>query len=405
MRGFMVLAAVASLTVAADADVPTIDAGSVTMTQRGQQRARIAYSLSGAPAIVTVDIRTNGVSVGAANLISLSGDVNRLVETDGRHTLTWNVYEDLPGLLITDESLTAVVTAWRPECPPDYLAANLSGTKEIRYYTSAEAVPGGVTNDLYKTEWLLMRKIHACNKTFRMGAPAAEPGVSSYAEDVHFVTLTNDFYIGVYPVTQRRGALVGADLSACTFTNREDSAFRPVNGGCFRSLYGDLCNSRAKRPTLDSLLRKIHDATGLDINAPSEAQWEFACRAGTATSLYTGLDIENTTTSERLGRIAWYAGNAEGETHPVGLKEPNAFGLYDMQGNVCEVVRDRFVDNLDERDGVDPLITDGNGGILFKGGSFEKSSGQCRISCRVAENGGWRAASPSYGARCLITLP
>lgn len=396
---------VAALAMAGVAQaVPTIDAKSVTFEQKGAKRAKITYSLTDAPAIVTVDIRTNGVSIGAANFTSLAGDVNKLVTIDGTHTLTWNVYEDWPDCKITDRSLTAVVTAWSPSYPPDYMAADLSGTKDVSYYVSAEALPGGVSNDLYKTDKLLMRKIHACNKTFRMGAPTKELGNDPWTEQPHIVVLTNDFWIGVYPITQRQRFLACGNLDGCTCTDRPDSPMRPANGGSFKTLYGDACHSYATRPSLNSLLMKMRDVTGLDLDAPTEAQWEFACRAGVGTSLYSGWDIEDVTTSDRLDAIGWYDGNSDGETHPVGLKAPNAFGLFDLQGNVAEVVKDGFADNLPSRNCVNPLVTDGNGQV-FKGGSFADTPKKCRISQRWSGSAvAWGAVDPSYGARCAMTI-
>lgn len=395
---------VAALAMAGVAQaVPTIDANSVTFEQKGAQRAKITYSLTGAPAIVTVDIRTNGVSIGAANFTSLSGDVNKLVTIDGTHTLTWNVYEDWPDCKITDESLTAVVTAWSPSYPPDYMALDLSGAKGTLYYTCAESLPGGVSNALYKTDKLLLRKIHAADKTFRMGAPTTELGTSNWREYPHLVTLTADFWLGVYPITQRQQFLACGNVNQCTCTDAADSALRPANNGSCQIFRGQLDGTNRNKPTSDSVLGKLRTLTGADLDVPTEAQWEFACRAGAGTSLYTGWDVEDATTSARLDEIGWYKGNSNEETHPVGLKKPNAFGLYDMLGNVSNLVLDNYRDGDSNKTWVtDPIFLSGTA-TLFRGGGFTSVPTGCRAATR-SWNVGWSAQNAIYGLRVASSI-
>ena len=382
------------------AAAPQIGQGSVTLSQRGSQRISVTYSLTGGPAVVTVDFQTNGVSVGAARFTSLEGDVNQRV-ANGEHSLTWNVLEDWPEFKVTDNSLTAVVTAWTDDCPPDYMALDLTGTVGTRYYTCAEAVPGGVTNYLYKTDRLLMRKIPACNKTFRMGSPAADLGHSS-TETPHLVTFTKDFWLGVYPVTQRQQLLAHGNIDQCTFTNEADSATRPANGGSNKIFRNN--TSVAGNPNSPSVLRSLRSVTGMNLDLPTEAQWEFACRAGVDAALYSGWDLDGTTTSDRLGELAWYAGNSGGETHPVGRKAPNAFGLYDMLGNVRELVLDQFSDPQSYNPTTDPVVATGNGQI-YKGGSFNDPSGSCRTAGRwTGSSISWSSTSPMYGFRCAMNI-
>ncbi|MGD0092422.1 MAG: formylglycine-generating enzyme family protein [Planctomycetota bacterium] len=84
----------------------------------------------------------------------------------------------------------------------------------------------------------------------------------------------------------------------------------------------------------EEFCKKIAEKTGQAVRLPTEAEWEFACRAGTTTTYYSG-DADTD-----LGRVAWHGGNSDMTTHPVGQKEPNAFGLYDMLGNVREWCQD-----------------------------------------------------------------
>lgn len=377
---------------------PEIEKGSVELVQRGNRRIAVSYTLSGGPAVVTVDFLTNGVSVGAARFRSLEGAVNARVPS-GANTLYWNVAADWPEFKVTDNSLTAVVTAWADTCPPDYMALDLTGNGGTNYYVSADAVPGGVKSDIYKTTKLLMRKISAANRTFRMGAPRFEPGYST-THKARMVTLTEDFYIGVYPFTQGQQMLVCGNVDQCTFTGEEDSPLRPANGGSNKIFRNNADVS--SNPRSGSVLRAIRTVTGMPVDLPTEAQWEYACHAGVGASLYSGWDLEDLTTSARLGELAWYAGNSGGETHPVGMKEANAFGLYDMLGNVGELVLDQFTDSS-HAPLTDPLFN-GNGHI-YKGGAFDDIASACRPACRWTGSAiGWSKTDPAHGFRCALVI-
>ena len=95
-----------------------------------------------------------------------------------------------------------------------------------------------------------------------------------------------------------------------------------------------------------ALLKSIPEASGMSASLPTEAQWEYACRAGTTTRYYWGDD------ESKLGDYAWYSGNSKGGTQPVGQKLPNKWGLCDMVGSVWEMCGDRYAEKLPG--GVDP---------------------------------------------------
>ncbi|RKY30134.1 MAG: formylglycine-generating enzyme family protein [Candidatus Omnitrophota bacterium] len=132
---------------------------------------------------------------------------------------------------------------------------------------------------------------------------------------VHKVTITKTFYIGIYPVTQ-------AEYEAIMGTN--SSEFRgniiPV---------GLVTWYEAKE-----FCRRLSEKEGRTYRLPTEAEWEYACRAGTTTEYYWGDSID--------GRYAWYNDNSARQIHPVGQKLPNAWGLYDMLGNVYEWCEDWY---------------------------------------------------------------
>ena len=126
---------------------------------------------------------------------------------------------------------------------------------------------------------------------------------------------TKPFYIGKFEVTQAQYQQIMQ-----VNPSRQVGADNPVEHMSWNSA--------------SAFCAKVSDLTGLPVRLPTEAEWEYACRAGTSTLSYLG------DTDDDLAKAAWYRENSEGGPHPVGQKEPNAFGLYDMLGNVWEMCED-----------------------------------------------------------------
>ena len=369
--------AVVGLIMAATAE-PVVKASSVTMAQSGDT-VTISYEIENEPGVVTVDIQTNGVSIGGQYLTHFAGDVNRLVDV-GQHTMTWKPRKAWPGEKIVD-GVTAVVTVWATNAPPDYMAVHLVAAETVRYYADKESVPFGVTNDMYKTDWLLMRKIPAANVSWRMGSPTTETGRFEKREKARLVTLTNDFYIGVYPCTQRQYELIHGDRPS-SFNNNAYYATRPVQKIDYVSLRG--ATPTYDWPTTDfavdpngffGLLRKLSGINTFDL--PGDAEWEFACRAGTGTSIY-GSSLAAIACQGRTQSPGADVDTTKG-TDAVGNYEPNAFGLYDMIGNVWEYCRDWFQETTTD---FDPLT-----------GPTASSGNSTGNGCRIGRGGAWYRTS------------
>ncbi|NCS24498.1 MAG: SUMF1/EgtB/PvdO family nonheme iron enzyme [Microcystis aeruginosa BS13-02] len=235
-----------------------------------------------------------------------------------------------------------------------------------------EKLPNGVTLEM----------VSLSAGQFLMGSPDSDPDAQSSEQPQHQVQV-NSFAIGKYPVTQAQyQALMGTNPSR--FKNNLQN---PVEMVSWRDA--------------QVFCQKLSQITGKIYRLPTEAEWEYACRAGTTTRFYFGDD------ANQLGDYAWYSGNSQGKTHPVGQKKPNAWGLYDMSGNVWEWCED------DWHSSYTGVPEDGSAWILknnnrcqspkcLRGGSWFFYPNYCRSANRLRNipgydnlNGGFRVACVS----------
>lgn len=403
------LSAVLGLQPSAGAGVnPIVDSVSHSIDASGRTLT-VNYALSGGDAIVTADILTNGVSIGSANLTHFIGDVNRKVAV-GSRSASWRADRGWTGNLGQDVSVE--LTVWPLDNPPDYLAVDLSVPSNNFYYVNAESVPHGVTNVLYKTEVLLMRRIPAANARFRMGATASEStmfsGGRETTETAHQVTLTNDYYIGVYELTQRQLARFG-DAEALVRNCDPYGDSYPVNKYKYQDLRGSTKIWPDDGHELDDGcgLDQLRRHSGLMFDLPTDAQWEFAARAGTGFMLPTGKDIlDKNNADANLIETAWCSGNADGGTHIVGMKEPNAWGLYDVVGNVWEFCLDKPYSSaaMSADEVVEPAGSENrnNNNRVRRGGSFSEGYKYCRLSCRHYSGIGQSDANNGFRLWCPV---
>ena len=371
----------------------------------------------------------------------------------GSRSLVWHPDKSWPNQKFGASdgiALTAVVTAWATNDPPMYLAADLvSGG--VKYYTCAEAVPGGVQDILYKTTSVLMRRIYARGKTFVMGSPSDEPGhfvssASDHREDQHEVTFDNDYYIGVYEVTQRQWWLVTGGHKPSWHTNATCWAERPVENVSHAMVRHNKYDTNARNPDLyypaapygQSFLGLLRTRSGgLAFDLPSAAQWEYACKAGNGDFKWgdgtpidgnlqgvSGVDDEDPAFNE-IGRNAYNnatkqysadssasaTSNANADrtcgTDIVGNYRPNSWGLYDMHGNVYEFCNDPF-----GNDGTSNIVfANTYGGVpvsasgkyrVRKGGSFQRGPFRHRAAFQLSVDA--TAVNQDTGVRLAITL-
>jgi formylglycine-generating enzyme required for sulfatase activity len=301
--------------------------------------------------------------------------------------------------------------------PGDYMVIDLSGGPSATSYPVSylSVVPSGGWTDTDKTTTLVMRKIPA--GTFIMGSPTNELGRFAH-ETQHTVMLTQDFYIGVFEVTQRQWELVMGNKPSY-FTNATYYASRPVECVSYFDIRENPANSaitpnwpQSSQVHADSFMGKLRAKTGLStFDLPTESQWEYACRAGTSTALNSGYNLTNTDSDPRMDVVGRYSfnggrgytqnGDTSVATAKVGSYLPNAWGLYDMHRNVWEWCLDWY--------GAYPGMVENpvgaaSGSIrVGRGGSWDDFARGCRSAYRIYFAPDYRYSF--IGFRAARTLP
>ncbi len=211
---------------------------------------------------------------------------------------------------------------------------------------------------------------------FMMGS---EDGRSN-ERPVHRVRITQGFWMGRHEVTQ-------AQWQAVMGTN--PSSFQGMDHPVENVSWNDS----------QEFMGRLSEIVGYEFRLPTEAEWEYACRAGTETAYYFG------DAPDRLDRFAWYRDNSGNSTQPVGEKRANIWGLHDMHGNVWEWCLDWYDEEFYARSPVeDPVNTTPGSFRVVRGGSWDDGDWNCRSTHRV-----WSA--PTYFDRSLgfrvvsVTLP
>ena len=199
--------------------------------------------------------------------------------------------------------------------------------------------------------------------SFRMGDLT---GVG-YEKPITTVKLTKGFWLGKYPVTQGEYlAFMGQNPS-----HFKDSGYRaPVD----KVNWNDAVEFCRRLTIQEQAEDRLPD--GYEYALPTEAQWEYACRAGSQG------DYCYRSSEDELGDYGWYGGNSDGQTHPAGQKKPNQWGLYDMHGNVWEWCQDNWGDKLRGGEQTDYSGSKGGSNRVYRGGGWDDGAWFCRCSCR-----------------------
>ena len=353
---------------------PSVVPGSVTVSQDADTHAlAVRYVLADGPAIVTFELKRGGETVDAGRFLRVTGDVNKLVSGDAEHGFVVEAADDLGALTVTVE-----VSAWDVSDPPDYMVADLMVPNTVNYYASSNAIPGGLFgNDANFETRMVFKRVFARGQTFTMGSPTTESGRGSNDREAqHQVTLTKDFYLGVFEVTQAQFLFLKGGVAAIGtgraakdtpfyFYNEALWAHRPADNVSYNEIRHSATkagNDAARYPNgpgEGSWLKAMRDRTGLAVDLPGEAQWEYACKAGTGDKCWNnGKSFSASIWNASIcnGRVQQTGGGTKNSTSQgdaytngtavVGSYEPSLWGFYDMHGNVAEFCVDWYAADI-----------------------------------------------------------
>lgn len=193
---------------------------------------------------------------------------------------------------------------------------------------------------------------------FLMGATEEEQFSDRDERPVHQVNIEYEFYIGTYEVTQDQW-----------------EAVMGTNPSHFKG--NDLPVEKVSWLDVQTFIGKLNKMEGTDkYRLPTEAEWEYATRAGTNTAFSFGND------ESKLSEYGWYDGNSEEKTYPVGMKQANPWGMYDVHGNVAEWVLDEYHTNYQKAPADGSEWTGGVGKWVIRGGNWNSAESECHSASR-----------------------
>jgi len=308
-----------------------------------------------------------------------------------------------PGSKLHDRGFRVVLAPSR-----DYLVVDLTAGKDAKGYPVTKlngAPPDLLTNkegpngtNKYQTTHLVLRRIPRGTST--VGSPKTEFGrhpKRPKCEPITKTRTTRDLFAGVFEVTQAQyERVMGADPSE--FEGRPEN---PVDSVSWNDVRGGTWPKG--KPAAETFLGRLSARTGRECDLPTSAQWEGLCRAGWDTGLNNGKEL----TAEKgldtaLDEVAWYEGNSGKTTHPVGEKAANAWGLYDMHGNVWEWCLDWF-EEVPVVTGPDPAGPATGEARTRRGGSWGSQPCYCRSA--FSWNNGPEERHPVIGFRVVMLPP
>lgn len=354
------------------------EVSNVQASQRmdGSMVVDISYDLGGADdgVMVIFEVSPDGGATWRMPGQNVAGDIGPGIISGENFQITWN-----PGEVVPDEywlnCLVRISTR-------DMLTIMLPGNIPMEFV-----------------------KISA--GTFIMGSPETERSRLDWEGPQTYVTLTEDYYMGIYPVTQAQWLAIKGDWP----NDPPEYGSLGDNKPAFNINWDD---TQDFLTFLNFHINSTEQAE-ITVDLPTEAQWEYACRAGTTTRFFFGdsLSVDDEDTDGPTDSIEYpgkrsdymlftsYPGTHRPSPRAVGTRLPNAFGLYDMHGNISEWVKDAFIPELPGGSVTDPL-SEGGSPYVVRGGNWDTNARFCRSAYRTGALG--EGDSDKIGFRIIATM-
>ncbi len=271
---------------------------------------------------------------------TLTGDGATGPVKAGTHRMTWDMATDQPDLHSSD--FTVKIHAYTGAAP--YMIVDLSSGPDSTHYpvTYSNTCPD-LTDDTYKTTKMVFKLI--LPGTFMMGSPTTEKDRRTN-ETLHKVILTKPFYMAIFECTRQQWYQVTGVWESQVYNNRNNGPVQYVSWNEIRGTVNALTWPITDQVDNSSFMGKLRMRTGLTFDLPTESQWEYACRAGTSSRWNWG---ESTSTANGRFGQSYGAGPLA-----VGSFAPNAWGLYDMHGNLWEWCVDMTYSDWGAWEHIDP---------------------------------------------------
>ena len=343
-------------------------------------------------------LQDNGKTYTLKDLGSLSGDgAHDLIFKPGEYEVLWepsSTYKSLIGHFTYNVAVTEVTDKAK------YIVIKV-GSGDMRIAEKGPMEDPSILKENYcRVTDIWLRRIEP--GTFIMGSPGDEIGRTD-SETQHEVKVTAPYYMGVFEITQNQWDAF-MSKSAATYSGKG----RPVDTVSYDMIRGNIKGDwwpKSLEVAEDSFLGKLRSKSGAKFDLPTEAQWEYACRAGQTSSWNDGTTITNAVSDGNLDQLGRYAHNVEDgkggkfkEHVRVGFYTPNAWGLFDMHGNVWEWCRDWYGEY--NGDAINPKGSRRTSSRVLRGGDWQTPS----ANCRSAQRKGDAPSANSYGFR-IILLP
>ena len=261
----------------------------------------------------------------------------------------------------------------------------MMGQKNLYFCSKKEPVNKNFT--LFLSDVASLNMIWVEPGSFGMGSPENEIGRSN-DEKLHQVILTKGYWLGMSEVTQGQYK---------TVTGENPSGTQGMELPVEKVTWFEAISFCTKINELEKIAGRLPE--GYEYSLPTEAQWEYACRAGTSTPLNSGKELS----PNNMDEVGWYQGNSYLQTHPVETKQKNFWGFYDMHGNAWEWCRDWYSSTYyEDAVMVDPKGPETGARRVLRGGSWSESMEDCRSAVRYYFNPNERA---NYAGFRLALVP